>query len=254
VTSSPRARLTRLHRRALVAVATDMTATTATRSALVLAPHPDDETIGCGATIARKAAAGTPVRVVVAADGGDARRRGECIDACARLGVGASDVVFLGFPDGDLEHHRNDLDARVRELVVDTNADEVFAPAAIDAHPDHRWLAASVEALRHDELASTSVLTYPIWYWNRWAWVDRATPRWLQAAQLAWRPLAATARARPRIVSAREFGTLKRAALDAHASQVDADAAGAGSEVLDPEWLALFLGDDELFFSEWEAR
>jgi len=50
-------------------VARDDTATSAARSALVLAPHPDDETLGCGATILRKRAAGTPVHVLIVTDG-----------------------------------------------------------------------------------------------------------------------------------------------------------------------------------------
>ena len=36
---------------------------------IVVAPHPDDETLGCGATIMQKLAAGTPVHVVIATDG-----------------------------------------------------------------------------------------------------------------------------------------------------------------------------------------
>src|SRR5829696_1206258 len=54
--------------------ARDETAAVAARGCLVIAPHPDDETLGCGATIARKRAAGTPVRVVIVADGRYAQR------------------------------------------------------------------------------------------------------------------------------------------------------------------------------------
>src|SRR5215469_14860675 len=53
----------------LLSRAEDMTSQTATRSCLVLAPHPDDETLGCGATIMRKRAVGTPVQIVIATDG-----------------------------------------------------------------------------------------------------------------------------------------------------------------------------------------
>ena len=61
-------------RTALGRTAHDLTDVVATRSALVLAPHPDDETIGCGATILRKVAAGTPVTVFVATDGRHSHR------------------------------------------------------------------------------------------------------------------------------------------------------------------------------------
>ena len=53
-------------RQLLLSRAEDMTPETATRSCLVLAPHPDDETLGCGATIMRKLAAGTSVQIVIA--------------------------------------------------------------------------------------------------------------------------------------------------------------------------------------------
>src|SRR6516162_4744018 len=83
----------------LLSRAEDMTAQTATRSCLVLAPHPDDETLGCGATIMRKLAAGTPVQVIIAADGNWYRssklsvdavneiREEEARRACAILGL-----------------------------------------------------------------------------------------------------------------------------------------------------------------------
>lgn len=61
--------LRRVWQRATHAAAIDRTATTADRPCLVLAPHADDETLRCGALIARKRASGTPVWVVVATDG-----------------------------------------------------------------------------------------------------------------------------------------------------------------------------------------
>ena len=53
----------------LLSRAEDVTSRTAARSCLVLAPHPDDETLGCGATIMRKLVTGASVRVVIATDG-----------------------------------------------------------------------------------------------------------------------------------------------------------------------------------------
>ncbi|MCX5880707.1 MAG: PIG-L family deacetylase [Deltaproteobacteria bacterium] len=77
---------------------------------LVLAPHPDDETIGCGGTLALHAAAGDPVRVLILTNGekGDvfgrfdrnayiAIRQQETRSACASLGI--SDVMFWPYED-----------------------------------------------------------------------------------------------------------------------------------------------------------
>ena len=243
-----RPRLRVIHRRVLVGVARDVTEATARRSALVLAPHPDDETIACGATIARKVATGATVRVVVATDGGDELRRVECLEACRRLGLQDHDVTFLGLPDGNLAAHADALDTALRSMLDTFVPEEVFAPSVIDAHPDHRSLAASVDRLRADVLGKTQVLAYPVWFWNRWAWVDRATPRWLQTAQLAWRPLKYALSVRTRVVRVAPFADLKAHALAAHRSQIDESFADPGQNVLDPDWLAMFMGTEELFF------
>jgi len=94
---------------------------------LVVAPHPDDETLGPGAMIARAVKKGTPVRVVLVTCGdgftqaaraftgkrhptaADFRRLGEArrletIRAMETLGLPANDVIFLGFPDGGMRH------------------------------------------------------------------------------------------------------------------------------------------------------
>jgi LmbE family N-acetylglucosaminyl deacetylase len=245
-----RPRLRVAHRRLLVLEARDITGPTTHRSALVLAPHPDDETIGAGATIARKVAAGTPVRVVVAADGNDSTRRAECREACRRLGLPDDALTFLGLPDGALAEHQADLRDAIRSVVEEMGPAELIMPSAIDTHPDHRALAATVRRHATDDLRAVQVLSYPIWYWNRWAWTDRHRARATQTMDLLWRPLLHTATTRTRIVRTGEYLDVKQHALAAHRSQVDASWGDPDRKVLDPAWLTMFLGTEELFFAE----
>ena len=76
---------------------------------LVIAPHPDDEVLGCGGTIAKYAANGDEVYVCVMTKGREPlfspeaveRVREECRKADAYLGV--REVIFLDFPSAMLE-------------------------------------------------------------------------------------------------------------------------------------------------------
>jgi len=83
--------------------------------ALAIAAHPDDVEFGCGATLARWAAAGCAIHHLVCTDGSKgtwdaeadiaalvATRQAEQRDASRALG-GDGDVVFLGWPDGELD-------------------------------------------------------------------------------------------------------------------------------------------------------
>jgi LmbE family N-acetylglucosaminyl deacetylase len=118
---------------------------------LVVAPHPDDETIGAGGALARHALSGDAVTVLVATSGertaggrGDVAgaREAECRAACAELGV--AEPVFLRLPDGSLAEHGDELTAAVGRY--GGRSATVYLPSPLDPHPDHR--AANVAAAR----------------------------------------------------------------------------------------------------------
>jgi LmbE family N-acetylglucosaminyl deacetylase len=125
------------------------------RSVLVLAPHADDEVIGCGGALAAHAAAGVPVRVVIATDGarghdGDSasayssQRHREACRAAQLLGYGTPEC--WGLPDRGLEYGEG-LVTRIVAALGD--ADTVYAPSLHEFHPDHRAMAmAAIEAVR----------------------------------------------------------------------------------------------------------
>jgi LmbE family N-acetylglucosaminyl deacetylase len=121
---------------------------------LVVAPHPDDETIGVGGALARHALAGDAVTVVVATSGertsGGGRRtktvaaarEAECRAACADLGIG--EPVFLRLPDSTLGDRLVELTAAVGKYGRDARV--VYLPSLLDPHRDHRAANAAVAA------------------------------------------------------------------------------------------------------------
>lgn len=112
---------------------------------LVFAPHPDDEVLGCGGTLALAAASGAAIRVVVVSDGrlglpfgSDAAvRERECLDGLKALGVAECDVEFWRFPDGAVPLS-GDITLRYRRCVADFRPVHVFLPVPWEAHQDHR--------------------------------------------------------------------------------------------------------------------
>lgn len=125
---------------------------------LVLAPHPDDEVIGCGGTILRHVAAGDHVTLAIATDGRrssgmrdpdgmSAIRLGEARKAATVL---QSQLDWLGLPEGDwpVERLCDALRARLEQL----RPDVVYAPSRVDFHPEHHKVAHAL-ALALDEAA-----------------------------------------------------------------------------------------------------
>src|SRR3546814_4416959 len=88
------------------------------RRVAVVAPHPDDEILGCGGTMARAAAAGAEVHVVVVTRGQPPlfdeelvrRIRSETLQAHGTIGV--ADTCFLDFPRS--EEHTSELQSLMR--------------------------------------------------------------------------------------------------------------------------------------------
>jgi LmbE family N-acetylglucosaminyl deacetylase len=229
----------------LLARAEDMTSRTVTRSCLVLAPHPDDETLGCGGTIMRKLAAGAPVNVVIAADGRYAYpssdlsvdalveiREEEARRACAILGLPAASITFLRFEDLRLADHRGLLRDRLFPIFDMIKPEEILVTSAIDNHPDHRVLAELARELVQTRRDRVPVLyEYPIWFWD---------PR-------IWR-LRDLGELRPRIVRTEKFRMRKREAIAAYRSQVTNMIAGAGPAPLRKGFVRQFLQPEEIFF------
>lgn len=139
------------------------------RHAVVVAAHPDDESLGAGGLIARLGSEGAQVTVVLATVGEAShtidvsdRREREFEDAVATLAP-TSTLVWLGLPDGGLREHRQELTAALTDIVA--GADLVVAPWRGDGHRDHRVAGeAAAEATR----GRVPLLEYPIWLWH-WA-------------------------------------------------------------------------------------
>ncbi len=221
---------------------------------LVVAPHPDDETIGAGALIARAAADGVEVRVLVVSDGGAShssldrsalveRRQAETIEACARLGVASDSVRFLGLPDQDVAGHRAQVfDA----LASHRDVRWVVGPSGRDANPDHRATAAAIIET-FGRSGGPGLLWYPVWYWHRWAWMDPRRSRVIRAGQLLTGPVAALASTATVTLEDPEALASKAHALDAYSSQLSGHEDDPGS--LDPSVVARARRSPELLFT-----
>lgn len=202
-------------------------------SLVVIAAHPDDETLGAGGLIAAAARLDIPVHVIVVTDGGAShpdspthrpeqlveRREAEVRAAVERLAPGAT-VTMLGYPDGQTREFRAQIVADLRPLVSDPSG-LVVAPWTGDGHRDHRVVGEIAAGL------GGPVLGYPIWAW-----------RWGTPEDLEWDDVRAL-----RIDSA-----AKAAAVHEHTSQIAPLSEGTGDEaVLDAEFLKNFERDTEIF-------
>jgi LmbE family N-acetylglucosaminyl deacetylase len=105
---------------------------------VVLAPHPDDEIIGPGGTIARHVAAGAPITFVILTTGPDAGIRKAESRAAAQI-LGVTDLLFLDAADGALTD-TEEMVTRVTQILSDKNAKIVYLPSLTDHHHDH-WAA-----------------------------------------------------------------------------------------------------------------
>ncbi|NMO88501.1 PIG-L deacetylase family protein [Actinomycetospora sp. TBRC 11914] len=174
--------------------------------AVVVAPHPDDETLGAGGTLAAWASGAEPLDlVVVAVTDGEAshpdsptlgreelavRRDEERRRALAALGLDDAapgdaapgdvtpadaaprrstvTVVRAGLPDGGVAGHRGALTEVLDDVLHP--GDTVLAPVTGDGHPDHDVVAevAADAADRH----GVALWRYAIWLWH---WADPLT-------------------------------------------------------------------------------
>ena len=160
----------------------------------LIAPHPDDETLGMGATMAMLCAAGVDVQVVSVSDGGAAYpgrseagraelesvRRAELGRSLGLLGAG--EPIRLGMPDGELSGHEHRLTDRIAALLADFGAGRWCAATwRGDGHPDHEAVGRAAAAAA---AATGAVLVeYPVWMWH-WARPGDPAVPWSRARRV----------------------------------------------------------------------
>ena len=148
---------------------------------VIIAPHPDDEVIGCAGLIQALVERGTPPHVIILT-GGEGSHRGCCntsaeeiiaarhqltLRAAATLGLPESHIHCLSYPDGGvaLEHPETEgLQALLSELVPQS----VFVPHCGEGWSDHLQAAEITKALMAEKKAAIYEYCVWMWYYNVW--------------------------------------------------------------------------------------
>jgi LmbE family N-acetylglucosaminyl deacetylase len=208
---------------------------------MVIAPHPDDETFGLGATIATLCAAGVDVQVVSVSDG-EAAFPGSDESARATLKalrwdeirrsmrvLGAREPIRLQLPDGELASHEPQLTDRIATLLADRPTGGWCAATwRGDGHPDHE--AVGRAAANAATATGARLVEYPVWMWH---WARPADPA------VPWQ------RAR-RIVLTDRACHAKESAVQCFPSQTQPTTSGAA--VLPPDVVQRLLAVGEVVF------
>lgn len=162
----------------MTALAADMRMT---GSLLVIAPHPDDESLGCGGLIARHCTEKNPPHIAVLTGGGGSlrgrsdisetevvnARRKLTLDSAKQLDLPEENIHFFDFKDGDIGARPESEMSRLRMMINDLCPDNILVPHNGEGWPDH--LAARDIGIK---LApdNASVWEYCVWMWYYNVW------------------------------------------------------------------------------------
>ena len=132
---------------------------------LVVAPHPDDEVIAVGGSLALHQQAGSEVLTLYvtldapAADGSIVRK-GEAERAARVLGFNHR---FLGFPDGSISRHEPEVARAIGDAIDQFRPDAIYCPFPGDHHRDHQSTSACTAAAVSASRFGGRVCCYEVW-------------------------------------------------------------------------------------------
>ncbi len=151
------------------------------KSTLIISPHQDDETLGCGGVIALKRDQGVSVHVAFVTDGAASHvwhpkfangeiapvRQQESLEALEILGVPSENVHFLNQPDGQLKWIETDRQQQIINQLTDlihfTQPEEIYVTHAQDRSSDHEVTHGLVERAIAASGQTIDLIQYPIW-------------------------------------------------------------------------------------------
>jgi LmbE family N-acetylglucosaminyl deacetylase len=143
------------------------------KSVLIVAPHPDDESIGCGGAACLHRRAGDSLHAVYLTSGelglkrlppdeAKALREGEANAAASLLGIARCD--FLRQPDWFVGDHISAAASQIATLLRRRRPNRIYFPHRAEWHPDHRAAAPIIyQALSLAGTPAPELLAYEVW-------------------------------------------------------------------------------------------
>jgi LmbE family N-acetylglucosaminyl deacetylase len=146
------------------------------KNVLVIAPHFDDETFGCGGTIARFAEAGSQISILYLTDGTRGTETGKIdgkLKLARKIEVDKATTnfgpeikkVYLDHPDGALSTTAN-IAKQVSELIAKISPTDIFIPCFVESNDDHANAFLIASSALEEQLGSMPKLD--VWQYEVW--------------------------------------------------------------------------------------
>lgn len=154
---------------------------------LIIAPHPDDEVLGCGGLIQQAITHGKKVTVVILSDG--AASHDGCCDATHETiarerrkltldtwnlfdGTSAPGLHFLNYPDGQIRQESPETD-KLKRLIEEIAPDAIYVPNLHERFPDHLEAQRIILSVVTDPAVSIYEYCVWAWYFDSWGLLGR---------------------------------------------------------------------------------
>jgi len=138
------------------------------KRAMILAPHPDDETLGCGGTARLLSENSCNVSIVLMTDGKDkslgqdlSKVRIDEFNSAINL-LGCNKTICLGFSDGDLSLCVADAAEKLSKILVSEEPEIIFLPYILDFNPDHKYLNL-ILSMALSKNSNAYIAMYEVW-------------------------------------------------------------------------------------------
>ncbi len=169
---------------------------------LVIAAHPDDEVLGCGATIAKHAAAGDDVFVAILAEGIRSRAKNgskveariaelnKCAEKANRI-LGVKKLVLKGFPDNEMDTvSQLEINREIEGLLKEFEPEIIYTHHASDVNVDHRRIFESVVVAARPQpgVGIERIMSFEVASSTEWqlASLRPFEPNWFVDVSLTW--------------------------------------------------------------------
>lgn len=149
---------------------------------LVIAPHPDDEALGCGSLIGQAVREGKALKIVILTRGENLasnhtmskevlteRRHDLTLRSNASLGVRPDDIIVLDYKDGKVSLDDAEQTALLQEVIERFAPQQVFVTSTYDEFPDHqnalRITRHILDGLWGEGQVRPQLYEYLVWFW-----------------------------------------------------------------------------------------